>query len=140
MIFRDFHLLACRNKHIIGKMIKSTGRVKKYFESEEIFRKMKRAGIKMAVGTDTVGENMIAYPWIYFEEVERFVKNGYSPMEAIVAATKTGVEVCDAVDILGTIEKGKLADLLVIDGDPLKDVRDLRRVQIIIQGGQIIKR
>lgn len=115
---------------MLGEQHKKQGperewKVKKYFESEEIFSKMNRAGIKMAVGTDAVVENMISYPWIYFEEVERFVKNGYSPMEAIVAATKIGAEVCDALDILGTIEKGKLADLLVLEGDPLKDIRDL---------------
>jgi len=42
--------------------------------------------------------------------------------------------------MLGTIEKGKLADLLVIDGDPLSDIKTLRNVQLIIQEGEVIKR
>ena len=57
-----------------------------------------------------------------------------------MAATRIGAEVCGAADRLGTIEKGKLADLLVIDGDPLEDIRHLRNVDVIIQEGRIVKR
>jgi len=60
--------------------------------------------------------------------------------QAIIAATRIGAAVCDASNRLGTIEKGKLADLLVIDGDPLKDIRDLRKVAVIIQEGKWVKR
>jgi len=61
-------------------------------------------------------------------------------METIVAATKIGAEVSDADEILGTIEPGKLADCLVLDKDPLADIRNLRTAQVIIQGGKFIKR
>ncbi len=130
---------------ILGKQYKKRGpewewKIKKYFESEKIFRKLKKAGIKMGIGTDAVGKYMVEYPWIYFDEIERFVENGYTPMEVIVAATKINAEICDASDRLGTIEKGKLADLVVIDGDPLSDIRALRNARIIIQEGKIIKR
>lgn len=107
---------------------------------EKIFLKMKAAGVRMAVGTDAIYEIMNENPGLYFEEVERFVKLGYTTHQAIVAATRTGAEVCDAAGRLGTIEKGKLADLLVIDGDPLKDIRDLRKVAVIIQEGKWIKK
>jgi len=60
--------------------------------------------------------------------------------EVIVAATKINAEICGASDRLGTIEKGKLADLLVIEKDPLKDIKALRNARIIIQEGKIIKR
>ncbi|TKJ29933.1 hypothetical protein CEE39_08675 [bacterium (candidate division B38) B3_B38] len=115
-------------------------KVKKYRQSVEIFRKMKSAGIKMGTGTDAILQYMAQYPGMYFDEVENFVKYGYTPMEAIVAATKISAEICDASDRLGTIEKGKLADLLVIDGDPLGDIKTLRNVQLIIQEGEVIKR
>ncbi len=108
-------------------------------EYEIIFQKMKAAGIKMAVGTDAIYEFMNENPDLYFEEVERFVKNGYTPNEAIVAATRIGAEVLAVSDRLGTIEKGKIADLLVIDGDPLDDIRNLRKVSVIIQGSKVIK-
>lgn len=128
----------------LGKQYKEKGpewewKVKKYFQSIEIFRKMKKAGVKMGIGTDAVGENMVVYPWFYFEEIERFVENGYTPMEVIVAATKINAEICAASERLGTIEKGKLADLIVIGSDPLKDIKALRSVELIIQGGRIIK-
>jgi len=108
-------------------------------EYEVIFQKLKKAGVKMAIGTDAIYEVKQLDPQIYFEEVERFVKNGCTPHEAIIAATRMGAEAIDVVDRLGTIEKGKLADLLVIDGDPLKNIRDLRQVAVIIQEGRIIK-
>ena len=98
------------------------------------------AGIKMAVGTDAIYEFMNENPILYFEEVERFVKNGYTPHEALVAATRIGAEVLDVSDRLGTIEKGKIADLLVIDEDPLDDIRNLRKVSVIIQGGKVIRK
>ena len=106
---------------------------------EKIFLKMKEAGVRMAVGTDAIYEIMNDNPGLYFEEVERFVKNGYTAHQAIIAATRMGAAVCDAAGRLGTIEKGKLADLLVIDGDPLKDIRELRKVAVIIQEGKVIK-
>ncbi len=115
-------------------------KVQKYLECDDIFKKLKAAGVKMAVGTDAVYENMVEYPGIYFKETDRFVLDGCTPMETIVAATKIGAEVSDADEILGTIEKGKLADLLVLDKDPLADIRNLRTAQVIIQGGKFIKR
>jgi imidazolonepropionase-like amidohydrolase len=114
-------------------------KVKKYFECIEIFKKLKKAGVKMGIGTDYIGKYMSAYPRVYFDEIEKFVEFGYTPMEAIVAATKINAEICNASDKLGTIEKGKLADLLVIDEDPLKDIRNLRKVKVIIQEGKVIK-
>jgi len=106
---------------------------------EIIFQKLKKAGVRMAVGTDAIYEVKQLDPGLYFDEVERFVKNGYTPVEAISAATKTGAEVIGVADRLGTIERNKLADLLIIDGDPSKDIKDLRKVITIIQGGKIIK-
>lgn len=114
---------------------------KKHLESREIFKKLRQAGVKMGVGTDPVNENTMAYPGIYFDEIEWFASNGYTCLETIEAATKTNAEICDAADRLGTIEKGKLADLLVVDGDPLEDIKILRSgIQVIIQEGKIIKR
>jgi len=115
-------------------------KVRKYLECDDIFKKLKAAGVKMAVGTDAISENMVEYPGLFFKETDRFVLDGCTPMETIVAATKIGAEVSDADEILGTIEPGKLADCLVLDKDPLADIRNLRTAQIIIQGGKIIKR
>jgi len=115
-------------------------KAQRWLDVPGIFQKMKKLGIRMGVGTDAVLEDMVTYPEIYFDEIERFVANGYSPMESIVAATKINAEICSASDKLGTIEKGKLADLLVLEGDPLKDIKALRNSKIIIQEGVVIKR
>ena len=115
-------------------------KIRKYFESEDIFKKLKKAGVRMAVGTDAVADNLVEYPGLFFKETDEFVELGYTPMETIVAATRIGAEVSDAGERLGTIEKGKLADLLVLGQDPLADIKNLRTAQVIIQSGRIIKR
>lgn len=67
---------------------------------------------------------------------------GFSPMEAIVAATRTSAEAARLVDETGTLEEGKLADLLVVDGDPSQDVsilQDASRIRLIMRAGAIHK-
>jgi imidazolonepropionase-like amidohydrolase len=59
--------------------------------------------------------------------MELLVKVGFNPMEAIVATTKTASEVLGLEKKVGTLEKEKLADLVVLDGDPLKDITLLQR-------------
>ncbi|MFO7755660.1 MAG: amidohydrolase family protein [Bacteroidales bacterium] len=109
-------------------------------EYEIIFRKLREAGVKMAVGTDALYEFMKENPGLYFLEVERFVKNGYSEMEAIEAATRTGAEALGMDNVLGTVEEGKIADLIVVDGDPLSDIAELRNVVMVIQSGKTVKK
>jgi imidazolonepropionase-like amidohydrolase len=108
-------------------------------EYEIIFKKLRDAGVKMAIGTDALYEFMHENPGIYFLEVERFVKNGYTNMQAIEAATRVGAETLGLDRSLGTIEAGKTADLIVVDGDPLKNISDLRNVIMVIQDGIIVK-
>ena len=130
---------------ILGNQYKARGpewawKVKKYFESEEIFRKLRKAGVRMAVGTDAIGDNLVEYPGLFFKETDEFVELGATPMETIVAATKLGAEVSDAGDRLGTIEAGKLADAVVLNEDPLTSIGNLRTALIVIQGGRVVKR
>jgi imidazolonepropionase-like amidohydrolase len=70
-------------------------------------------------------------------ELEEFVAAGLTPAEALFTATRDAAEALGAADDLGTIEPGKLADLVVVDGDPLRDVRDLRRLRLVILNGDI---
>jgi imidazolonepropionase-like amidohydrolase len=100
-----------------------------------------RFGVKMAAGTDFSGAPMLPHGKNAFE-LELMVKAGYSPMEALLAATRIGSETLGMEKELGSIEAGKLADLIVVDGDPLQDIRilqDSSRISLVMKGGEILK-
>ena len=81
------------------------------------------AGIKVAVGTDA---GLVPDHGATLGELSALVKfGGMSPMQAIVAGTRTSAELCDLGDKLGTVEAGKLADVVVVKGDPLADIDSL---------------
>jgi imidazolonepropionase-like amidohydrolase len=97
---------------------------------------MHRAGVKVAVGTDAggpVGYNFQGYNTI--REMELLVDAGLSPMDVMVAATRTGAELIGIADRVGTLAPGKLADFLVLEADPLADIRNLRRMRTVVLGG-----
>jgi imidazolonepropionase-like amidohydrolase len=116
---------------------KSEKVMKSHWES---VKKARKAGVPIAMGTDAGtpfnrhGENL--------KEMELLVKVGFTPMEAIVATTKTASEVLGLEKKIGTLEKGKLADLVVLDGDPLKDITLFQkkdRILAIMKEGRFYK-
>jgi imidazolonepropionase-like amidohydrolase len=68
------------------------------------------------------------------------VEKGMTPMEAIVSATRNIAAAYHKLDELGTIEPGKLADLVVLDGDPLQDIENIRRISTVMKDGQVVDR
>ena len=109
-------------------------------ESLGNYRKAYDAGIKIAMGTDfstapllKIGNNAM--------ELKLMQDNiGMSSMEVIVAATKTAAEACAVQDITGTIEKGKMADIIMVDGDPLTNIQVLEKknsIKLVIKEGEI---
>ncbi len=99
----------------------------------------RKAGVKIAAGTDA---GFLVYHGQNARELEEFVKLGFTPMEAIVAATKVGAECLDMGQKVGTIEPGKYADLVILDGDPLVDIRTLQeeaRIVQVFKGGVAVK-
>jgi imidazolonepropionase-like amidohydrolase len=89
----------------------------------------------MALGTDCIDDSMHGRN---ARELQLMVQHGLSPSQAIVAATKTAAEVCRVDDKVGTLEPGKLADLLVVDGDPLADIAvlgDSSRLHLVMKEG-----
>jgi imidazolonepropionase-like amidohydrolase len=101
------------------------------------FAEAVRRGVPIAMGTDTgVGPH-----GTNAEELERMCDGGLTPMQAIVATTKTAAE-CARFSDLGTLERGKFADLLVVDGDPLADIRILQdkdKLVVIMKDGKAFK-
>jgi imidazolonepropionase-like amidohydrolase len=101
------------------------------------FERAAEAGLKLAVGTDAIDDRMHGKN---AEELEKMVRYGLTPMEAIVAATKTSAETCRVDGILGTLEPDKLASLLVVDGNPLEDIsilQDQARLLMVMKEGSI---
>jgi imidazolonepropionase-like amidohydrolase len=104
----------------------------------DVMRRMKQAGIRMGVGTDLVVDWFRLLPWPYINELKYFTAVGYSVPEALVAATKTSAELLDMADKLGTLESGKLADVLVVNGRPDERLDDLANVDLVIRDGWVV--
>jgi imidazolonepropionase-like amidohydrolase len=64
---------------------------------------------------------------------------GMTPMQAIMAGTKVNAELLNKQTEIGTIEVGKLADIIAVKGDPLKDLSELQRVKFVMIGGKVVK-
>lgn len=106
----------------------------------ESIRMAREARVRVAMGTDAGspfnvhGENL--------GELKRLVKLGYSPMEALESGTRVASQVLGMEKDLGTVEEGKLADLLVVEGNPVEDIDLLLKpeaIPLIMQGGKLVK-
>ena len=97
--------------------------------------KLARAGITVGTGTD-----IWQIPTGVHMELEEFVASGMSPAQAIRAATSGSAHILGADTDVGTIEVGKQADLVLLDADPLTDIRNTRRIASVIKGGRLVDR
>jgi len=104
------------------------------------FGRAVRAGVKIAMGTDAGtpfnihGENL--------NELPLMVEAGMTPMQAIVASTRMGAQLLQWGDSIGTLESGKLADIVVINGDPLADInlfKDAKNIAMVMKDGAVFR-
>jgi len=113
---------------------------KLYRFTAEITRRAHQLGVPIVAGTDSIGSGDEG-PWQLpdlQEELELLVRDaGLSPADALVAATRTAAQAVSASDQLGTIEAGKLANLVVLDRDPLKDIANTAAVREVIKRGAV---
>ena len=96
------------------------------------------AGVQIAFGTDSGANPERIAGWAEHHELELMVQAGLSPMDAIVAATKTSAALIKAGD-RGTLEPGKRADLVVLAADPTADIRNTRQLVMVWHGGKEIE-
>ena len=100
------------------------------------FQKALKAGVKIAFGTDAGG-----FPWSepMAQEFAREMEFGMTPMQAIQSATSKAAELLDREGELGVIAPGALADIVAVEGDPLKDVKALGNVRFVMKDGKVFK-
>jgi len=99
-----------------------------------------QAGGKVALGTDYAGYDAMFDLGMPVTEIELMREAGMAPMQIIVAATRNAAHVCNLDYELGTLEAGKIADVLVVNGDPLQDIRALTQVRLVIHNGIMIRK
>jgi imidazolonepropionase-like amidohydrolase len=97
------------------------------------FRKALAAGVKMALGSDIRPLKDAA-----LLEMGLWVKDGATPWQTLLAATKHAAAVCGVGDQLGTIEPGKLADLIVVGANPLEDIHNVRQLRLVLKEGRVV--
>ncbi|MBS0396465.1 MAG: amidohydrolase family protein, partial [Proteobacteria bacterium] len=101
---------------------------------EQTFRRALKAGVRIAFGTDVGGFDWRINPAVEFGWMVRF---GMTPEQALRAATVHAAELLGWADRLGTVEPGKLADIVAVAGDPLADVTRLEHVRFVMKGGVV---
>ncbi len=106
-----------------------------YAKQLEILGAMNRAGVRILTGTDVAMSGFGVH-----DEMELLVKAGLTPMQALQAATRNPAEYFGELDSSGTVEKGKVANLVLLDSNPLTDIRYIRRISAVIVRGKLYTR
>ena len=104
-------------------------------QMQSMFQHAVKVGVKVAFGTDSAVEPH----GLDAQEFSLMVKNGMTPAHALLAATAAAADLLGLADKIGTLETGKLADLVAVPGDPLQDIRQTEKVTFVMQGGKVVK-
>ena len=99
---------------------------------------MQEAGVTVAAGTDAGNIGTLHGPSLH-REFELMAEAGLTPMQIIIDATRSAARVFSPDPQIGTIESGKLADLLILDADPLVDIANARQINKVIKGGHVFE-
>jgi imidazolonepropionase-like amidohydrolase len=104
----------------------------------ELVRRLHQAGVLLTVGSD------LASPWVipgvaFHQELILLESAGLSRSQVLTMATRNGADALGILEEAGTIEPGKRADLVILDADPLRDLRNTRRIRYVVLGGEILR-
>jgi hypothetical protein len=105
----------------------------------QLVRNMRDRGVGLLAGTDFPNPVMVPGASLH-EELALFVRAGLTPAEALRTATLNPALFFGMADSLGTIERGKLAELLLLDANPLEDIRNTTRIAAVVRGGRYLDR
>jgi imidazolonepropionase-like amidohydrolase len=106
----------------------------------QVVNAMHKAGIPFLAGTDTPPGVYIFPGFSLHQELQRFVAAGFTPLEALQTATLNPAKFLGMRDRLGTIEKGKLADLVLLDANPLENIRNTQAIAGVVVNGRYLSR
>ena len=101
--------------------------------------KMVAAGARLVLGTDAGIDPRYSFGWTVHHEIARWVQFGLTPSQAITSATQRSAELLGLND-MGTLTVGKSADFIVLDGNPLEDIRNTRRISSVYLRGRLVDR
>lgn len=100
---------------------------------------MQRAGVPFVAGTDAGGVSYTYPGFSLHDELALLVQAGFTPMEALEAATRNPAKFLGLLDSIGTVEQGKIADLVLLEANPLEDIKNTRRIRVVV-GGRYLPR
>jgi imidazolonepropionase-like amidohydrolase len=106
----------------------------------EMTLQMFRAGVPFMAGTDTAAGVHIFPGFSLHDELGLFVRAGLTPLQALQTATRNPAVFLGRLADTGTVEKGKRADLVLLDADPLKDIANTRRIRAVVLAGRYFDR
>ncbi len=113
---------------------------KAYFQKElDLVGEMQRAGVRIMAATDTPNAYVIA-GFSLHDELALYVKAGLTPLQALQIATRNPAEYLGELKQQGTVEKGKIANLILLDANPLEDIKNTTRINAVIQNGRYMSR
>ncbi|MCU1338385.1 MAG: phosphonate metabolism protein PhnM [Bryobacterales bacterium] len=105
---------------------------------KKLVGEMHRAGVEFLAGTDTGPNTPVPLGTGLHDELELFVESGFTPMEALQTATRNPARYFGKLEEMGTLEPGKVADLVMLDANPLDDIRNTRKISTVVLRGRVI--
>ena len=104
-----------------------------------MLRRLRQAGTRLLAGTD-LGNPFLIPGVSLHEELEHIVSAGFSPLQALQSATLEPAKFFRRENDFGTIEPGKVADLVLLDANPTEDIRAVRRIRAVFASGRVFDR
>jgi hypothetical protein len=110
-------------------------------KTSTMIKLMQSGGVNLLAGSDSSSTNPFTFPgWSLHQELELFVASGLSPMEALQTATRTPARFLNELESNGTVETGKLANLVLLNLNPLEDIRNTQKVDSVVLKGKLLTR